>query len=96
MYWPFLICIQKILDLGQQVFIVRGTFINRKKGLPYQNTLHPNMVYAPSTLLRVIWSSNPVLLAERRNPVQLPGRLSLMLAQAAKKGPLSSTSIETV
>ena len=30
------ICIgpfQKILDLGQEVFIIRGTFINRKKGL---------------------------------------------------------------
>ena len=27
---PFEICIQKILDLGQEVFIT-GTFINRKK-----------------------------------------------------------------
>ena len=26
-------CIQKILDLGQDVFIIRGTFINRRKGL---------------------------------------------------------------
>ena len=33
MYWPFFICIQKILDLGQEVFVIRGTFINRKKGL---------------------------------------------------------------
>ena len=34
MYWPLLnTCIQKILDLGQQVFIIRGTFINRKKGI---------------------------------------------------------------
>ena len=30
---PFKICIHKILDLGQEVFIFRGTFINRKKGL---------------------------------------------------------------
>ena len=29
----FQICIQKILDLGQEAFIIRGTFINRKKGL---------------------------------------------------------------
>ena len=30
---PFEICIQKNLDLGQEVFITRGTFINRGKGL---------------------------------------------------------------
>ena len=30
---PFQICIQKILDLGQEVLIISGTFINRKKGL---------------------------------------------------------------
>ena len=37
--WPFGICIQKILDLGQEVFIIRVTCINRKKGLcmyPYR------------------------------------------------------------
>ena len=41
MYWPlFLICIQKILDLGQEVFFIRGTFINRKKGLYVRERLH--------------------------------------------------------
>ena len=34
---PFQICIQKILDLGQQVFVISGTFINRKKGLLRQS-----------------------------------------------------------
>ena len=33
MYWLRKICIQKILDSGQEVFITRGTLISRKKRL---------------------------------------------------------------
>ena len=33
MHWPLLNMYSEILDLGQQVFIIRGTFVNRKKGL---------------------------------------------------------------
>ena len=33
MFWRFLICIQKIWDLGQEVVIVRVAFSNRMKGL---------------------------------------------------------------
>ena len=28
---PFEICIQKIADLGQEVLVIGGTFVNRKK-----------------------------------------------------------------
>ena len=31
MYWPLLNMYAEIFDLGQQVFLVRGTFANRKK-----------------------------------------------------------------
>ena len=30
---PFYVCIQKILDLGWEVFTIGGTFLNRGKGL---------------------------------------------------------------
>ena len=33
MYWPLLNMYSEILDLGQEVFIIRGTFIKRRKGL---------------------------------------------------------------
>ena len=33
MYWPLLNMYSEILDLGQEVFIITGTFDNRQKGL---------------------------------------------------------------
>ena len=33
MYWPFQVCIQKILDLGQGGFIMAGTCNKGKNGL---------------------------------------------------------------
>ena len=33
MYWPLLICIQKILDLGWEVFIIGGTFFKSGEGI---------------------------------------------------------------
>ena len=33
MYWLLLDMYSENLDLGQEVFMIRGTFINRRKGL---------------------------------------------------------------
>ena len=52
----FSICIQKILDLGQRFFIIRRTFINRKKRLctctcTKRSSASGSTFYAPSKLL---------------------------------------------
>ena len=42
----FSICIQKILDLGQEVFVIRGTFIDRMRGLcMYKHTYTHVYIY---------------------------------------------------
>ena len=36
---PFKTSIQKLLDLGLEVFVIRGTFVNRREGLAFPWTL---------------------------------------------------------
>ena len=40
MYWPLQNMYSENLDLGQEVFIIRGTFINRKNGLYIYMHIH--------------------------------------------------------